>query len=91
MPRLASDYSNVSTTYQAKALLVNMQNDKLTIQEVAQATGLNADTVRYYEQMVLIHSIGRMVVTLQLGADSKSRDKRAFALFRGRQSARSFD
>jgi DNA-binding transcriptional MerR regulator len=35
------------------------QKDKLTIQEVSQATGLSAHTLRYYERIGLIHPIGR--------------------------------
>jgi DNA-binding transcriptional MerR regulator len=33
--------------------------DKLTIQEVSQATGLSAHTLRYYERVGLIHPIDR--------------------------------
>ena len=36
-----------------------IKKDKLTIQEVSQATGLSAHTLRYYERIGLIHSIGR--------------------------------
>lgn len=35
------------------------ENDKLTIQEVAQTTGLSAHTLRYYERIGLIHPIRR--------------------------------
>src|SRR5919108_6370603 len=35
------------------------QNDRLTIQEVSQATGLSTHTLRYYERIGLIHSIER--------------------------------
>ena len=35
------------------------QKEKLTIQEVAQATGLSAHTLRYYERIGLIHPIDR--------------------------------
>ncbi len=38
---------------------MNIQKDKLTIQEVSQATGLSAHTLRYYERIGLIHSIER--------------------------------
>ncbi|MBN2116885.1 MAG: MerR family transcriptional regulator [Anaerolineales bacterium] len=38
---------------------MDIQKDKLTIQEVAQATGLSAHTLRYYERVGLIHSIDR--------------------------------
>jgi DNA-binding transcriptional MerR regulator len=38
---------------------MDIQKDRLTIQEVAQATGLSAHTLRYYERVGLIHSIGR--------------------------------
>src|SRR5690349_2481368 len=34
-------------------------NEKLTIQQVAEATGLSVHTLRYYERIGLIHSIGR--------------------------------
>jgi DNA-binding transcriptional MerR regulator len=33
--------------------------DKLTIQEVVEATGLSAYTLRYYERIGLIHSVDR--------------------------------
>ena len=38
---------------------MDIQKDRLTIQEVAQATGLSARTLRYYERVGLIHPIGR--------------------------------
>src|SRR5512142_2356607 len=38
---------------------MDIQKDKLTIQEVAQATGLSAHTLRYYERIGLIHPIDR--------------------------------
>ena len=38
---------------------MDIQKDRLTIQEVAQATGLTAHTLRYYERVGLIHPIGR--------------------------------
>jgi DNA-binding transcriptional MerR regulator len=38
---------------------VDIQKEKLTIQEVAQATGLSAHTLRYYERIGLIHPIER--------------------------------
>jgi DNA-binding transcriptional MerR regulator len=38
---------------------MDAQKDRLTIQEVAQATGLSAHTLRYYERVGLIHPIGR--------------------------------
>ena len=38
---------------------MDIQKDKLTIQEVTQATGLSAHTLRYYERVGLIHPIGR--------------------------------
>ena len=38
---------------------MDIQKDKLTIQEVAQATGLTAHTLRYYERIGLIHPINR--------------------------------
>lgn len=36
-----------------------MQDDKLTIQQVAEATGLSVHTLRYYERIGLIHPIDR--------------------------------
>jgi DNA-binding transcriptional MerR regulator len=38
---------------------MDIQKDKLTIQEVAQVTGLSAHTLRYYERVGLIHPIDR--------------------------------
>lgn len=38
---------------------MDFQKDRLTIQEVAQATGLSAHTLRYYERVGLIDPIGR--------------------------------
>src|SRR6185436_13315971 len=38
---------------------MDIQKEKLTIQEVAQATGLSAHTLRYYERIGLIHPIER--------------------------------
>jgi DNA-binding transcriptional MerR regulator len=38
---------------------MDIQKDRLTIQEVAQATGLSTFTLRYYERVGLIHSINR--------------------------------
>src|SRR4030095_14913490 len=38
---------------------MDIQKDKLTIQEVAEATGLTAHTLRYYERIGLIHPINR--------------------------------
>jgi DNA-binding transcriptional MerR regulator len=38
---------------------MDIQKDKLTIQEVSQATGLSAHTLRYYERIGLIHPIDR--------------------------------
>jgi DNA-binding transcriptional MerR regulator len=38
---------------------MNTQDDKLTIQQVALATGLSVYTLRYYERVGLIHPIGR--------------------------------
>ncbi len=38
---------------------MDIQKDKLTIQEVARATGLSAHTLRYYERVGLIHPISR--------------------------------
>ncbi|MFN8411949.1 MAG: MerR family transcriptional regulator [Anaerolineales bacterium] len=38
---------------------MDIQKDKLTIQDVAEATGLSAHTLRYYERVGLIHPINR--------------------------------
>jgi len=38
---------------------MDIQKDKLTIQEVALATGLTPHTLRYYERIGLIHPINR--------------------------------
>ena len=38
---------------------MELQKDKLTIQEVTRATGLSAHTLRYYERIGLIHPIER--------------------------------
>lgn len=38
---------------------MDTQDDKLTIQQVALATGLSVYTLRYYERVGLIHPIGR--------------------------------
>ncbi|HLO32426.1 MAG TPA: MerR family transcriptional regulator [Anaerolineales bacterium] len=38
---------------------MDIQKEGLTIQEVSQATGLNAHTLRYYERIGLIHPIDR--------------------------------
>jgi DNA-binding transcriptional MerR regulator len=38
---------------------MELQKDKLTIQEAAKATGLTPHTLRYYERIGLIHPIGR--------------------------------
>ena len=38
---------------------MDIQKDKLTIQDVAEATGLSAHTLRYYERVGLIHPIER--------------------------------
>jgi DNA-binding transcriptional MerR regulator len=39
---------------------MNTNHDLLTIQQVAEATGLTVHTLRYYERVGLIHPIGRM-------------------------------
>jgi DNA-binding transcriptional MerR regulator len=38
---------------------MDIQQEKLTIQEVAKATGLTPHTLRYYERIGLIHPINR--------------------------------
>jgi DNA-binding transcriptional MerR regulator len=38
---------------------MNTQTELLAIQDVAEATGLSVHTLRYYERIGLIHSIGR--------------------------------
>ena len=42
---------------------MDIQKDKLTIQEVTKATGLSAHTLRYYERVGLIHAIDRELNT----------------------------
>jgi DNA-binding transcriptional MerR regulator len=39
--------------------IMNTVDEKLTIQQVAEATGLSVHTLRYYERVGLIHQIGR--------------------------------
>ena len=46
-------------TLRCKLEAMDIQKEKLTIQEVTQATGLSAHTLRYYERIGLIHPIGR--------------------------------
>jgi DNA-binding transcriptional MerR regulator len=38
---------------------MDIQKEKLTIQDVSEATGLSAHTLRYYERIGLIHPIDR--------------------------------
>ncbi|NWF69012.1 MAG: MerR family transcriptional regulator [Chloroflexi bacterium] len=38
---------------------MNNEHDRLTIQQVADTTGLSVHTLRYYERIGLIHPIGR--------------------------------
>ena len=38
---------------------MDIQKDRLTVQEAAEATGLSAHTLRYYERVGLIHPIDR--------------------------------
>ncbi len=38
---------------------MDTQNEKLTIQQVAELTGLSVHTLRYYERIGLIHAIDR--------------------------------
>jgi DNA-binding transcriptional MerR regulator len=45
---------------------MDIQKGKLTIQEVSQATGLSAHTLRYYERIGLIHPIEREENTRRL-------------------------
>src|SRR5215216_6346978 len=45
---------------------MELQKDKLTIQEVTKATGLSAHTLRYYERIGLIHPIEREENTRRL-------------------------
>lgn len=40
-------------------MMTTPQNGKLTIQQVAEATGLSVHTLRYYERVGLIHAIER--------------------------------
>ena len=46
-------------TLRCKLGVMDIQNEKLTIQQVARATGLTAHTLRYYERIGLIHPIHR--------------------------------
>ena len=46
-------------TLRCKLGTMDMQEDKLTIQEVSKATGLSAHALRYYERVGLIHPIER--------------------------------
>lgn len=48
---------------------MDIQKDKLTIQEVSQATGLSTHTLRYYERIGLIHPIEREENTRRLYTD----------------------
>src|SRR5919108_3073782 len=45
---------------------MDIQKDKLTIQEVSATTGLSAHTLRYYERIGLIHPIEREENTRRL-------------------------
>jgi len=45
---------------------MDIQKDKLTIQEVSEVTGLSAYTLRYYERIGLIHPIAREENTRRL-------------------------
>jgi len=45
---------------------MDIQKERLTIQEVSKATGLSAHTLRYYERIGLIHSIDREENTRRL-------------------------
>jgi DNA-binding transcriptional MerR regulator len=45
---------------------MDIQKDKLTIQEVSEATGLSPHTLRYYERIGLIHPIEREENTRRL-------------------------
>ena len=50
---------DLERTLRCKLGAMDIQKDKLTIQEVAQATGLTPHTLRYYERIGLIHPIHR--------------------------------
>ena len=45
---------------------MDIQKDRLTIQEVSETTGLSAHTLRYYERIGLIHPIEREENTRRL-------------------------
>ena len=45
---------------------MDIQKDRLTIQQVSEATGLSAHTLRYYERIGLIHPIEREENTRRL-------------------------
>ena len=46
-------------TLRCKLAAMELQKEKLTIQDVTRATGLSAHTLRYYERVGLIHPIER--------------------------------
>jgi DNA-binding transcriptional MerR regulator len=46
-------------TLRCKLAVMEFPKEKLTIQEAAEATGLSAHTLRYYERIGLIHPIDR--------------------------------
>lgn len=50
---------DLERTLRCKLRSMDIQKDKLTIQEVAKATGLTPHTLRYYERIGLIHPINR--------------------------------
>lgn len=50
---------DLERTLNGRLLFMATQTTQLTIQEVAEATGLTVHTLRYYERVGLIHPIGR--------------------------------
>lgn len=50
---------DLERTLNVIVLAMKQQVNQLTIQEVAEATGLSVHTLRYYEKVGLIHTIGR--------------------------------
>src|SRR5262245_41906759 len=46
-------------TLRCRLSIMNTQDERLTIQQVAEATALSVHTLRYYERIGLIHPIGR--------------------------------
>ena len=50
---------DLERTLRCKLAIMELQKDKLTIQEASRVTGLSPHTLRYYERIGLIHPIDR--------------------------------